>query len=229
MASVVGHLRDHVLQEQQRTIVDRGQAGTETAVEACLRRFLGNNLLLVLPLDAKGRVGQHVVKPLAGEPVAGLAVAQRVTQDDVVGLLILDEHVRTADRPAFVVVFLPIQAELGTVILRADRLFRHGQHTARAACRVVNLAVDAGFVDVLLSAMIDLLFSLGYFMLGVTAVGWLANRCNRNPKLLFRLGFAVVVCLSLAMIISIARGDLFRLAPGGQDSEWDDEPRPILP
>ena len=90
---------------------------------------------------------------LAGEAVASLAVAQRVAEDDLVGFLVLDEHVRAADRPAFVVVLLPVEAEIGLGVAGADRFLGNRQHAAGAAGGVVNLPVDARLVDVLLAGI----------------------------------------------------------------------------
>jgi hypothetical protein len=89
----------------------------------------------------------------AGEAVAGLAVAQGVAEHDVVGLLVLDEHVRAADRPALVVVLLAEQGEVGPRVSGADRLLANRQHAAGAAGRIVDLAVDAGLIDVLLAGV----------------------------------------------------------------------------
>ena len=106
------HLRDHVLKEQQRAIIDRRQPRAETAGEAQLLVLLFDDLLLILPLHAERRVGEHVVELLAGEAVAGLAVAERVAKDDwsVSSSLMSMSEQQIAQ--AFVVVLLPIEAEI---------------------------------------------------------------------------------------------------------------------
>jgi hypothetical protein len=67
--------------------------------------------LLILPFHTERRIGEHVVELAAGKAIACFAVAERVAEDDMVGLLVHDEHVRAAGRPAFVIVILPVQAE----------------------------------------------------------------------------------------------------------------------
>ena len=115
--------------------------------------LLLHDRLLILPLDAEGRIGQHVVELAALEPVARLAVAQRVAEDDVAGFLVLDQHVRAADRPGFVVVLLPIESEVGVFVLGEDEFLGLRQHTAGPAGRVVDGPEDARPVDVLLAGV----------------------------------------------------------------------------
>ena len=69
-----------MLQEKQRSVVDRWKARAEAAAKAQLLVLLLDDLLLILPLDAKGRIREHVVELLAREPVARLAVAERVAE-----------------------------------------------------------------------------------------------------------------------------------------------------
>src|SRR5581483_1023723 len=80
------HLRDHVLEEQEGAVVDAGQAGAETAVVALLLVFFLDGVLVWLPFDAEGRIGQQVIEPLAGETVPGEAAAE----NDVVDVVALD-------------------------------------------------------------------------------------------------------------------------------------------
>jgi hypothetical protein len=68
-----------VQQEQQRAVADARQAGAEAAVEAHLLGFLADFRLDLLPLDAEGRIGKHVVEVLAVQAVGGEGVAE----DDV--------------------------------------------------------------------------------------------------------------------------------------------------
>ena len=104
------HLRDHVLQEEQRAIVDARQARAEAAVVAERVALVLDVLLLLLPLHAEGRIGEHVVeRPFLAVGVAVEAVlGEGVAEDDVVGVLALDEHVGPADGPGLVV---PVLAE----------------------------------------------------------------------------------------------------------------------
>ena len=61
------HLADHVLEEEERAVVDAGQAGAEATVEAELLVLVLDLLLDLLPLDAEGRVGEQVVERAAPE------------------------------------------------------------------------------------------------------------------------------------------------------------------
>jgi hypothetical protein len=92
-----------VQQEQQRPVGHAGQAGAEAAGEAFLLVLgLANFLFDLLPVHAKGRVGEHVVELLAGEAV----FRQRIAPHDVLRVLALDEHVRLADGVGLVIQLL---------------------------------------------------------------------------------------------------------------------------
>ena len=144
-------------EEEQRSVVDAGQAGTETAVEALGGVLLFDEVLLGLPLDAVGRVGEHVVELTGRVSVAGGVVvgaylgffdAQRVTVDQVVDRLVFDEQIGAADGEGFGVVFLAEEIEVGVGILAFDALFGDGEHAAGACGGIIDAAVDAGFEDV---------------------------------------------------------------------------------
>ena len=95
------HLRKHVLQEQQRAVVDPGQARAEAAVVPERVRLAFDVALLLLPLHAEGRIGEHVVEGvLAAVGTAGVSVVREgVAEDDVLSVLSFQEHVGLADRP----------------------------------------------------------------------------------------------------------------------------------
>jgi hypothetical protein len=101
--------------------------------------------LLLLPLHAEGRIGEHIVEspflPVAG-PVEAV-LGEGVAQDDGVCILAFDEHVGLADGPGFVVPVLTEELGLGVAVEVADVFFRDGQHAARAAGGIVD-----GFDDV---------------------------------------------------------------------------------
>ena len=105
-AAVFGrtHLGEHVLQEQQRAVVDARRARSEPALITQLVVLVLDVFLLLLPLHAEGRIGEHVIELFFGESVPG----ERVREDDVVRILTLDEHVGLADSPRLVV---PVLAE----------------------------------------------------------------------------------------------------------------------
>jgi len=147
------HLGNHVLEEQQRTVIDGREPGAEASGKAHGLVLALHDVFLVLPLDAKGWVGHQVVESLALKAVAGLAVAEGVAEDNVGGVLVLDQHVRAADGPRFIVVLLAVERKLRALVLREDQLLGFGKHAAGAACRVVDGTEDAGFVDVLLAGV----------------------------------------------------------------------------
>ena len=62
------HLGDHVLEEQERAVVDARQAGAEPAAEALVLVLSFGSVLHRLPLHAERRIGQHVVELLPGKP-----------------------------------------------------------------------------------------------------------------------------------------------------------------
>ena len=109
-------------------------------------------LLLLLPLHAEGRIGEHVVEgALLAVGVAVEAVlGEGVAEDDVVGVLALDEHVRLADGPGLVVPVLAEQLRVGVGVELADVLLGHREHAAGAAGRVVDGLDDVALAQVLL-------------------------------------------------------------------------------
>ena len=134
------HLADEMHQEEQGAVRHARQAGAEAAVEALLLVLLANLLLDLLPFDAEGRIGEHVVELLVRVAVVG----QRVARDDVGDILPFDEHVGLADRVAFVVQLLAEHRQAGLGVEVRKVLARDRQHAARARRRVVDRAHDAG-------------------------------------------------------------------------------------
>ena len=102
--------------------------------------LLLDEALLLLPLHAEGRIGQHVVEgDLLAVCVAIEAVlGEGVAEDDVVGVLALDQHVGLADRPGFVVPVLAEEERIGVGVEIADVFLRYRQHAAGAAGRIVD-------------------------------------------------------------------------------------------
>ena len=122
------HLGDHVLQEQERPVVDPRQPGTEPARVAERRLLVVDVLLDRLPFHAERRVGQHVVVRLLLVAV----VAERVPVEDRAGL-VAKEHLRPAGRPRLWVQFLPPEVDPCVRIEGFDLVFRGGQHAAGSA------------------------------------------------------------------------------------------------
>ena len=147
------HLGNHVLKKEEGAVVDGRKTRAEPAGEAHGPVLAFDRLLLVFPFDAEGRVGHQVMEEFVFEAIPGLAIAQGVTEDDVGGVLVLDEHVRAADCPGLVVVFLAEEREQRPLVLRQDQLLGFGKHAARSARRIVDRAVDAGPVDILFAGV----------------------------------------------------------------------------
>ena len=90
-----------MLEEQQRAVVDPGKPRAEASLVAESALLKLDVVLLLLPIDAEGRIGEHVVEGvLASVGTAGVAVLpERVPQDDPAGVIALEEHVGLADCP----------------------------------------------------------------------------------------------------------------------------------
>ena len=113
-----------MLEEKQGAVVDARQASAKAALIAQRRSLALDVLLLLLPLHAKRRIGQHVVKGVL--PVLLVVrkgvLCEGVAEADVVGVFALDEHVGLANRPCLVVPVLAEQEGLGLVVEVADVL-----------------------------------------------------------------------------------------------------------
>ena len=116
------NLRNHVLQEQERPVIDARQSGAEAAVIAFVVVLFFYKVILRLPFHAEGRVGEHVIELLAGKGVEGLAVAERVAVLDFIDLLAFDQDVGAADGVGFGVLVLPEDDEFGVRIQLAHVL-----------------------------------------------------------------------------------------------------------
>ena len=133
-------------QEQQRTIADSRQTGTEATIEPFLLMLLRDRFLDLLPFDAKRRIGKHVVKLLARQAIVG----QRVAVDDVADVLPLDQHVGLADRVRLGVQFLAVhhQPSIRVVPLPSlgthQMILGHRQHASGSGCRIVQRTDNAG-------------------------------------------------------------------------------------
>ncbi len=69
------HLREHVLEEEERAVVDAREAGAEAPVHSFTLRFVFHELLHLLPFDAEGRVREQVIEAFSDELIFGEAVA----------------------------------------------------------------------------------------------------------------------------------------------------------
>src|SRR5207248_954396 len=86
------HLRKHVLKKKQRAIVNAWRTRTKAPLKTESVTLLFDEALLLLPLNAKRRIGQHVIELLIRKTV----FRKRVAQNDVIGILAFDEPVGLA-------------------------------------------------------------------------------------------------------------------------------------
>src|SRR5690606_27576265 len=97
------HLRNHVLQEEQRPITDPGQTCPETARMPELLVLLPDRIRVLLPVDSERWIAEHVVEPLAWQAIVG----EGVPELDVVRVLTLDHDVGETDRIGLGIDLLP--------------------------------------------------------------------------------------------------------------------------
>ena len=69
------HFLDEMKHEGERAVGDAGESGAEAAVVALLFVLFAHSFLRLLPLDAKGRIREHVVERFAPVAVVGEGVA----------------------------------------------------------------------------------------------------------------------------------------------------------
>ena len=135
-AAILGslHLGDHVLQEQERAVVDPRQPGAEPSVESLGLGLLADLGLDLLPLDPERRIREQVVVPLALVVILG----ERVAVGDMGGVLALEHHVRAADRVRLRVELLPEHLEARLRVQRPQMVLGDRQHPAGPARRVAQ-------------------------------------------------------------------------------------------
>ena len=134
------HLRDHVLEEQQRAVIHPRQPSPEAPLVTERVRLLLDRLFLLLPSHAEGWIGEHIVEGVSvsrGVAVE-LILGEGIATPDVVSIFALDQHVRLANRPGSVVQVLAEQVGISLGIELLDVVFRYGEHPAGAAGRIVN-------------------------------------------------------------------------------------------
>ena len=94
-----------------------------------------------LPVDAEGRIGEHVVEPVGVQ----LVFAERVTQLDAADVLAFDQHVAFADRIALWVQFLTKGSHDRFGVQLVDVFHAAGKKPASSRRGVVDGADDARF------------------------------------------------------------------------------------
>ena len=124
-------------------IADLGQTGGKTPHLA--PGGLGfHRLLLPLPVDAEGRVGDDV---LEGEP-GELILRQSIAEPHIVGVAAADHHVRLGDGKGGGVELLPEAGHLNVAVQLVDALLHAAEHLAGAHGHIVNghaAGVEVGF------------------------------------------------------------------------------------
>lgn len=125
------------------TIADLGQTGRKTPHLA--PRGLGFHcLLLPLPVDAEGRVGDDVLEGESGK----LILRQSITEPHIVGVAAPDHHVCLGDGKGGGVELLPEAGHLNVAVQLVDAFFHAAQHLAGAHGHIVNghaAGVKVGF------------------------------------------------------------------------------------
>ena len=101
-------------------------------------------LLLLLPVHAKGRIGEEVVESVIRELVVGEGVAEADIVAAAVMVHLLHEHVGRGSGEGTLVVVLPVDVEPCRRVVITQVVLRLRQHPAGAAGRVEQLAHGAG-------------------------------------------------------------------------------------
>ena len=136
---IIAHLRNHVLEEKQLAVGDARQARAEASFRAKCLRLFPYRVLVLLPVHAVGRIGQHVVKRFP--PVR--IVRQRVAEGYLLGVVAGHQHVRFADTEGLAVQLLAEQLDADRGVELLQRLFCQRQHAAGPTGRVIDLPDDA--------------------------------------------------------------------------------------
>ena len=173
-----------MLEEEERAVIHAGRARAEATAVAEGVALVLDVALLLLPLHAEGRIGEHVVEGpfLAVGGAVEAVLGEGVAEDDVVGVLALDEHVGLADGPGFVVPVLTEELGLGIGIEVADVFLGDGQHAARAAGGVVDGFDDVAAGEVLLRREQEIDHELDHLARGEVFPGFLVRLFRADPN-----------------------------------------------
>ena len=141
--ALVCQLGKAVQHKKLLTIADLGQTGRKTP-HLAPGGFGFHRLLLPLPVDAEGRVGDDVLEGETGE----LILRQSITEPHIVGVAAPDHHVRLGDGKGGGVELLPEAGHLNVAVQLVDALLHAAQHLAGAHGHIVNghaAGVKVGF------------------------------------------------------------------------------------
>ena len=128
-----------MLEEKQLSVRDTRQTGAEASFRAESLRLFAYRVLVLLPVHAIGRIGQHVVKRF---PLVCI-VRQRIAEGNLLRVVAGHQHVRFADAEGLAVQLLAEQLDADRGVELLQRLFGQRQHAAGPAGGVIDLADDA--------------------------------------------------------------------------------------
>ena len=151
--ALVCQLGKAVQHKKLLTIADLGQTGRKTP-HLAPGSFGFHRLLLPLPVDAEGRVGDDVLEGESGE----LILRQSITEPHIVRVAAADHHVRLGDGKGGGVELLPEAGHLNVAVQFVDALFHAAEHLAGAHGHIVNghaAGVEVGFGQQQVSHQVD--------------------------------------------------------------------------
>ena len=131
--AAVCQLGQAVQHKQLLAVADLGQTGRKAPHLAAGGLGL-HGLLLPLPVDAEGRVGDDVLEGEAGELVLG----QGITEPHVVGVAAADHHVGLGDGEGGGVELLPEAGHFDVAVQLVDALLHAAEHLAGAHGHIVD-------------------------------------------------------------------------------------------
>src|SRR5580700_136832 len=132
------HLRQHVLEEQQRSIVDPRRPGAESSREPQMVALIFYSPPYPLPLRAERRIGHQVIEATLIPRARMLVIAQRVTQLDTIGTHSPEHHIRAADRISLAIDLLAVNPDVSCAVTVGDLLLDRGENAPRTAGRIID-------------------------------------------------------------------------------------------
>ena len=92
-----------MLQEEELAVGNTRRARAEPPGMALIGGFRLDRVLILLPVHAIGRIGQHVVELAVPVRIIG----KRIAEGDLFGVVARDQHIGLADAEGFAVELLP--------------------------------------------------------------------------------------------------------------------------
>ena len=134
------HVGDHVLQKQERPVVDPRQSRAEPPGETLGVMLIPDGTFDLLPLNPERRIGQQVVEPLTLVAVLG----EGVPKLDVRGILALEHHVGSTHCVCLWVQLLAEHLQAASRVQIAQVILRHRKHAPSPARGVKHGANYSG-------------------------------------------------------------------------------------